>query len=78
MMELASVVGSTGCASPCNYNEYKFLNIDIKPDDEWPVGGLIQYGLWAVTKFTKVEQEILLYPFFFILYPFPFIPYSLS
>ena len=63
LMELASVVGRTGCTIPCNYNEYKFLNVDMKPDDEWPVDGQIQYGLWAVTKFTKFEQEILLYPF---------------
>ena len=28
-----------------------------------PFDGQIQYGFWAVTKFTKIEQEILLYPF---------------
>ena len=63
LMELGSVVESTGCDIPCNYNEYKFLNIDMKPDEDWPVDGQIQYGFWAVTKFTKIEQEILLYPF---------------
>ena len=63
LMELASVVASTGCDIPCNYNQYKFLNIDLKPDEAWPVDGQIQYGFWAVTKFTKIEQEILLYPF---------------
>ena len=77
-MESASVVGSTGCDIPCNYNQYKFLNIDMKPDEEWPVEGQIQYGLWAVTKFTKVEQEILLYPLSFFLYPSYFILYPFT
>ena len=29
LMEMASIVSSTGCHIPCQYNEYKFLNIDI-------------------------------------------------
>ena len=63
LAEQANVVATTGCDIPCNYNQYKFLNIDLKPDEAWPIDGQIQYGLWSVTKFTKVEQEILLYPF---------------
>ena len=63
LMELASVVGSTGCEIPCHYNQYKFLNIDMKADEAGLPEGQIQYGLWAVTKFTRIEQEILLYPF---------------
>ena len=62
-MEMASIVSSTGCHIPCQYNEYKFLNIEVKPDNGWQVEGQITYGLWAVSKFTKTEQEILLFPF---------------
>ena len=63
LIELASVVGSTGCEIPCHYNQYKFLNIDMKADEAGLPEGQVQYGLWAVTKFTRIEQEILLYPF---------------
>ena len=63
LMELASVVGSTGCKIPCHCNQYKFLNIDMKADEAGLPEGQIQYGLWAVTKLTRIEQEILLNPF---------------
>ena len=35
----------------------------MKPESEWPVEGQIQFGLWSVTNFTKIEKEVLLYPF---------------
>ena len=62
-LELPSLISRLGCEAPCQYNQYQFLNSDLKPDSEWPVEGQIQYGLWSVTKFTKIEKEILLYPF---------------
>ena len=62
-LELPSLISRTGCEAPCQYNQYQFLNADLKPDSEWPVEGQIQYGLWSVTKFTKIEKEILLFPF---------------
>ena len=62
-LELPSLISRLGCEAPCQYNQYQFLNSDLKPDSEWPVEGQIQYGLWSVTKLTKIEKEILLYPF---------------
>ena len=56
-MEMASIVSSTGCHIPCQYNEYKFLNIEVKPDNGWQVEGQITYGLWAVSKSEKYERR---------------------
>ena len=61
--ELKTIISKTGCKAPCQYNHYGFLNSDLKPESEWPVDGQIQFGLWAVTNFTKIEKEVLLYPF---------------
>ena len=61
--ELKTIISKTGCKAPCQYNQYGFLNSDLKPESEWPVEGQIQFGLWAVTNLTKIEKEVLLYPF---------------
>ena len=52
----------TGCKRPCSYKEYKFANTKeftqiADPEDQ------ISFCLWAVSPFTQVEEEALVYPF---------------
>ena len=61
MMESDEIVSLTGCLKPCEYKEYKIINSNIKtasaltavPDKE------IFFGLWAVSKYTEYEEEVL-------------------
>ena len=60
-MESDEVVSLTGCLKPCEYKEYKIINSNLKtatalthvPDKE------ISFGLWAVSKYTEYEEEVL-------------------
>ena len=60
-MESDEVVSLTGCLKPCEYKEYKIINSNPKtatalthvPDKE------ISFGLWAVSKYTEYEDEVL-------------------
>ena len=58
--EVDEVERQTGCLKPCSYKEYKFKNSNPKdlvvtavPDNQ------ITIGLWAVTKYTQFEEEVL-------------------
>ena len=61
MMESDEIVSLTGCLKPCEYKEYKIINSNPKtatalthvPDKE------ISFGLWAVSKYTEYEDEVL-------------------
>ena len=58
--EVNKIERSTGCLRPCEYKEYKFVNINPKPllvtlqvpNDQ------IGIGLWAVSENTRFEEEV--------------------
>ena len=56
------MVKLTGCKRPCSYKEYKIVNTKeftqiADPEDK------VVFCLWAVSPFTQVEEEALVYPF---------------
>ena len=57
--EVDKIERLTGCLKPCTYKEYKFVNINPKPN---LVGSVpddqIAIGLWAVSEYTKTEEEV--------------------
>ena len=61
---LTEIVKRTGCYQPCNFKEYQFVNTNLKefnlvdiPDNR------VAICLWAVSKYTQAEEEVLVYPF---------------
>ena len=63
-MPLSQIVKLTGCKRPCSYKEYKFVNTNFKelkyidyPKDQ------VVFCLWAVSQYTQIEEEVLVYPF---------------
>ena len=61
---MTEIVKRTGCYQPCNFKEYQFVNTNLKefnlvdiPDNR------VAICLWAVSKYTQAEEEVLVYPF---------------
>ena len=61
---LSQIVKLTGCKRPCNYKEYKIVNTNLKefayidyPKDQ------VVFCLWAVSQYTQIEEEVLVYSF---------------
>ena len=59
---LSQIVKLTGCKRPCSYKEYKIVNTKeftqiADPEDQ------VLVCLWAVSPFTQVEEEALVYSF---------------
>ena len=50
----------TGCKKPCNYKQYKFIGKNTVFSAKFKY---FVFALWSVTNFTKVETEMLVYPF---------------
>ena len=61
---LSQIVEMTGCKRPCSYREYKFVNTNIKEFTyaDYPKDQVV-FCLWAVSKYTQVKEEVLVYPF---------------
>ena len=61
---LTEIVKMTGCYQPCNFKEYQFVNTNLKEFSlvEYPENQ-VAICLWAVSKYTQAEEEILVYPF---------------
>ena len=53
----------TGCNRPCNYKQYKFLNKFEDSTRENSPDIPLSMGLWAVSEYTQIEEEVLVYPF---------------
>ena len=59
---LSQIVKLTGCKRPCSYKEYKIVNSKEftqinSPEDQFLL------CLWAVSPFTQIEDEVLVYSF---------------
>ena len=61
---LTQIVKITNCKQPCNYKEYKIVNTNLKefkyidyPEDQ------VVFCLWAVSQYTQIEEEVLVYSF---------------
>ena len=50
----------TGCKKPCIYKQYKFIGQQTALTAKF---NYFVLALWSVTNFTKVETEMLVYPF---------------
>ena len=62
--DMQEIVDITGCKKPCTYNEYKFTSSTPDEDPRSTIpSGQIYIALWAVSRTTQVEEEVLLYPF---------------
>ena len=61
---LSQIVNMTGCKRPCRYKEYKFVNTNSKEHNymDYPEDQVV-FCLWAVSQYTQVEEEVLVYPF---------------
>ena len=61
---LTQVVKITNCDQPCNFKEYNFVNTIPKDFThvEYPEDQMV-ICLWAVSKYTQSEEEVLVYPF---------------
>ena len=61
---LTEIVKMTGCYQPCNFKEYQFVNTNLKELDlvNFP-DNRVAICLWAVSKYTQAEEEVLVYPF---------------
>ena len=53
----------TGCKRPCSYKQYKFVNKFEDPTRENSPGSPLSMRLWAVSEYTQVVEEVLVYPF---------------
>ena len=54
----------TGCKGPCSYKEYKFVNTNFKELNyiDYPKDQVV-FCLWAVSPYTQLEEEVLVFPF---------------
>ena len=61
---LTQIVRMTGCEQPCNFKEYQFVNTNLKEFSlvEYP-DNRVAICLWAVSKYTQAQEEVLVYPF---------------
>ena len=66
---LSQIVKMTGCKRPCSYKEYKFLNTNLKEFSyyytqtmDYPKDQVV-FCLWAVSPYTQLEEEVLVFPF---------------
>ena len=61
---LSQIVKLTGCKRPCSYKEYKFVNTNLKEFNyvDYPENQVV-FCLWAVSQYTQVKDEVLVYPF---------------
>ena len=54
----------TGCNRPCSYKQYKFVNkFEDSTRSKNSLGSSLSMGLWAVSEYTQIEEEFLVYPF---------------
>ena len=61
LTEVDEVERMSGCLKPCSYKEYKFVNSNPKPFllGQVPADQIV-VGLWAVSEYTRFEEEVLL------------------
>ena len=61
---LTQIVKMTGCDQPCHFKEYQFVNTNLKELDlvDFP-DNRVAICLWAVSKYTQAEEEVLVHPF---------------
>ena len=60
LIEVDEVEQMSGCMKRCSYKEYKFVNNNPKPLLMAQVpDNQIAIGLWAVSKYTQFEEEVL-------------------
>ena len=53
----------TGCNRPCSYKQYKFVNkFEDWTRENFP-GSPLSMSLWAVSEYTQIVEEVLVYPF---------------
>ena len=60
---LTQIVKMTGCDQPCHFKEYQFVNTNLKEFKmvDYPENQ-VAICLWAVSKYTQAEEEVLVYP----------------
>ena len=61
--ETPKITKLTGCKRPCSYKQYKFLNRFEDPTRQQTQGKPLSTCLWAVSDYTQIEEEVLVYPF---------------
>ena len=63
-MPLSQIVKLTGCKRPCSYKEYKFVNTNLNELNyiDYPKDQVV-FCLWAVSPYTQLEEEVLVFPF---------------
>ena len=59
LAEFDDIVETIGCMKPCSYKEFKFVNSN--PEEVPSSPGMVIF--WPASKNTKIEEEVLLYPF---------------